>query len=505
MHDQSDIQLLRDYATTGSEPAFHELVTRHTDFVFSAALRQVESPDLAADLAQSVFTDLARKARPVAEKFPAHSSLAGWLHRSTRYAALNHLRDTRRRQSNERQAMEQLLTNTGSAPDWEHIRPVLDEALDSLDDDDREALLQRFFQKKDFRAVGLALGVSDDTAQKRVSRAVEHLRDYFSKRKITIGTGALAAVISANALQAAPAGLAAVITTAASTSSAIAVTKTIAMTTLQKIILGASLAAAIGTGILAVHQNSQLRAQNQNPPPQPPPDSAGQIQQLQDQLADLTNRLAGVLAENARLDSASNRLELLKLRGVVGVLHRQNGELLQDLQNAEKLDHPVFPTNFVSRDSLAFAGYDTPENALKSGLWAKSIGDEKTWRRLSAPEMTNLLNSYVQGNTDEERSQFLIDKTKALTGYRILSETPVAADEVLVQTEYDWQANGASGNSVNMEVLKHIDGEWKLYDEYANSDQVAELVNALNSKNSTTPDSTDSNPAPVSPVRVIGQ
>src|SRR5437870_3385993 len=71
MHETSDAQLLRDYADRGSEAAFGELVTRHTDFVYSAAVRQVDSPDLACDITQSVFTDLARKARTLAEKVPA--------------------------------------------------------------------------------------------------------------------------------------------------------------------------------------------------------------------------------------------------------------------------------------------------------------------------------------------------------------------------------------------------------------------------------------------------
>jgi RNA polymerase sigma factor (sigma-70 family) len=241
MHEESDVQLLRDYAEDGNEAAFRELVTRHTDLVYSAALRQVFSPDLAGDITQSVFTDLARKAKPVAEKLQDKGSLAGWLHRGTRYAALSQLRDTRCRLANERQAMEQLLTNSESAPDWEHIRPVLDEALDSLGEEDREALLLRYFKNHDFRAVGLALGVSDDAAQKRVSRAVEGLREFFVKRGVTVGASGLVVLISANAFQAAPAGLAVTISTAAvlvggavSTPTAIAATKIIAMTTLQK-------------------------------------------------------------------------------------------------------------------------------------------------------------------------------------------------------------------------------------------------------------------------------
>src|SRR5215831_17784755 len=68
MQTQSDAQLLRDYAENARESAFREIVARHADLVYSAALRQVASPDLARDVAQSVFTDLARKAGSVAKK-----------------------------------------------------------------------------------------------------------------------------------------------------------------------------------------------------------------------------------------------------------------------------------------------------------------------------------------------------------------------------------------------------------------------------------------------------
>lgn len=54
--------------------------------------------------------------------------------------------------------MEQLLTNSEPSADWEQIRPLLDEALDGLGDEDREALLLRYFKNQDFRTVGLALG-----------------------------------------------------------------------------------------------------------------------------------------------------------------------------------------------------------------------------------------------------------------------------------------------------------------------------------------------------------
>jgi RNA polymerase sigma factor (sigma-70 family) len=266
MLDPSDAQLLRDYAEHGNEAAFREIVTRHADLLYSAALRQVDSPDLAGDVAQTVFTDLARKARPLAGQLAEGASLLGWLYRSTRFASLNQLRRDRRRLTHERQAMEQLLTNSETAPDWERIRPVLDEAMASLNDEDRDALLLRFFKQQHLRAVGSALGISDDAAQKRVSRAVERLREFFAKRCVTIGASGLAVAITANAVQAAPVGLIATIsTTAALVGATIAATSTatkaIAMTTIQKTIIGAALAAAIGTGIFEARQASNLRSQ----------------------------------------------------------------------------------------------------------------------------------------------------------------------------------------------------------------------------------------------------
>ncbi|MGC3959467.1 MAG: sigma-70 family RNA polymerase sigma factor [Verrucomicrobiota bacterium] len=252
MHDQSDAQLLRAYAELGTETAFAEIVTRHTDLVYSAALRQVNSPDLACDVTQSVFTDLARKAREVSFKPSPEASLVGWLYRGTRFAARDLNRTQIRRTRRERQAMDQVHPAPEPAPDWEQLRPALDDAMAELDAPDRDALLLRYFKNHDLRTVGATLGISDDAAQKRVSRAVERLREFFAKRGVTVGTSGLAVIISANAVQAAPVGLAVAITTAAAltgttlaTTATVTATKAIAMTALQKAIVTATIA---GTG-----------------------------------------------------------------------------------------------------------------------------------------------------------------------------------------------------------------------------------------------------------------
>ncbi|MGD0745658.1 MAG: hypothetical protein ABSA45_10935 [Verrucomicrobiota bacterium] len=161
---------------------------------------------------------------------------------------------------------------------------------------------------------------------------MERLRDYFSKRNVAIGASGLVVLISANAVQAAPIGLAATISaaavlagTAVSTSTAIAATKAIAMTTLQKTLVTATLAAAIGTGIYEAHQASHLREQNQTLQQQQAP-LADQLQQLQRERDDATNRLGSLLVENERLKSNPNATELLKLRGEVTRLHADANE-----------------------------------------------------------------------------------------------------------------------------------------------------------------------------------
>jgi tetratricopeptide (TPR) repeat protein len=223
--------------------------------------------------------------------------------------------------------MEQLLTNSDAPADWGQIRPALDEALDSLDDTDREALLLRYFKNHDFRTIGQQLGVTDDAAQKRVSRAVELLREFFAKRGITVGAGGLVVVISANAVQAAPVGLAVTISaavlagTATTTSTLIAATtKTIAMTTLQKTLVTATVAVLAGAGIYEARQAAQLRDQVQTLQKQQAP-LAEQVQQLQIERDAASNRAAGLTEE--LVEAKKNNSELLRLRGEIGVLRAQ--------------------------------------------------------------------------------------------------------------------------------------------------------------------------------------
>ncbi len=212
---KDDTELLQQYADHGAEEAFAELVRRHVNLVYSAALRQLNGDaHLAADATQIVFSDLARKAGAVA----GHRVLAGWLFTSTRFAAAKLVRTERRRQAREQEAqrMQALFQDDPAARlDWQRVRPVLDEALGELGAGDREAILLRFFEGRDFAAVGARLNVADNTARMRVERALEKLRARLERRGVTSTSAALAMALAQQAVAAAPAGLAATVTGAA--------------------------------------------------------------------------------------------------------------------------------------------------------------------------------------------------------------------------------------------------------------------------------------------------
>src|SRR5436309_6065286 len=206
----NDLDLLGKFTRDQSQDAFTALVQRHLDLVYCAALRQVRSPQLAEEVAQSVFTDLARNAA----RLKSDTILTAWLYQVTRRTAINVVRGEARRQLREQIAFEMNAMNA-TASDWTHIEPILDEAMHALDDTDRTAVLLRYFENKSLREVGATLGTSENAAQKRLARAVERLREFFAKRGVTVGASGLVIVISANAVEGAPVGLAVTISTAA--------------------------------------------------------------------------------------------------------------------------------------------------------------------------------------------------------------------------------------------------------------------------------------------------
>lgn len=326
MHDRSDQELLRRYADDGAEEAFTELVRRHCNLVWAAARRVSGDGDLARDVAQTVFTDLARKAK----RLPAGTALAGWLYRAACHAACKQVRAEARRTHREQVSMPP--NELSSAPSAEtraaeDLQTALDAALAALPELDRDAVVLRFLAGRSFAEVGAALGTTDDAAQKRVSRALEKLRDAFRHRGMAVHGGLVAAALSLAGAEAAPAGLAAAVAGNALAGASGATGGIISYLTLMKTKLAFGMVAgAAAVGTLAWQQQRIVRLTDENTA-------------LRQQVAAIS-RPAEVappsvdLAELERL--REGHAELLRLRGEVARLRQAAAPAAnQRLQDAE--------------------------------------------------------------------------------------------------------------------------------------------------------------------------
>ncbi len=199
-----DLSLVRDYARTGSEAAFAALVARHAGMVYGACLRQLRRADLAEDATQAVFLLLHRKAAAISDG----TVLAGWLYNAATHTSKNAIRMENRRRIHERQAAEmaerQMRQNQENRASWSQIVPVLDDAIAGLNARDREAVVLRFLERQSFAQVARSMGVTEDAAQMRVSRALNKLRALLGRRGLVISAAALGGAVRASAAYPAP-------------------------------------------------------------------------------------------------------------------------------------------------------------------------------------------------------------------------------------------------------------------------------------------------------------
>lgn len=263
---ESEFDLLKKYSREGSEAAFAEVVRRNIDLVFSVAFRKVRSQQFAEEIAQSTFLDLARNI----SRLGPDTIVSAWLYQVAHRTAVDAIRRETRRQAREQIAvnMSALDSTPDSAqPDWKQIEPLLDDEMAGLQEADRVAILLRFFEGKSFSEVGRAIGLSDDAAQKRVSRALEKLRSGLQRRGVTVGSGALVALISAQAVQASPVGLASSVVGAVASATitsggiAVAAAKTVAMGTVQKVAIALAAAGTIGVAAYQTQKSHRLESE----------------------------------------------------------------------------------------------------------------------------------------------------------------------------------------------------------------------------------------------------
>jgi RNA polymerase sigma factor (sigma-70 family) len=438
-----DCELLRRYAGTHSEEAFAELVRRHVNLVYSAALRQVNGDaHLAQDVAQTVFADLAHKASSLSRR----ATLTGWLYTSAHYAAAKIVRGENRRRDREEKFMREPISETALELDWEKLHPMLDEAMHELKEADREAILLRYFENCQFAEIGGKLGLNENVARMRVERALEKLRAVFLRRGIT-ATTALASVISANAVQIAPAGLAVTLTSTSLAGAGTGTLTLLKLMTMTKLKLGLSALVIAGatTTLVVQHQSCiKLREENQS------------LRQHSMQLETTNERLTKLVAHSGSSEPPSN--ELLRLRGEAGVLRQQNQELARLLLGRQKTVPASSQTgDFEPSTAWVDAGNATPEAAAETFSWAIRAGNQDKLAEVVMfepdPADTNSTAAVEAMSNVLEPLMSEIEKSKL-----ILTENP-APDEVT----FWYQSQFKDGHTmVSPLTLKHVGNTWKV-------------------------------------------
>ncbi len=264
MIETDDWHLLQDYITNNAQAAFAKLVTRHINLVYTAATRQLGNRHDAEDVTQAVFLVLANKAPRIRRGVV----LSAWLLNVTRFAAMDHRKkEARRRHYEQRAATAESrttsMTSTTNQSHMDHapIDAVLDDAIAKLSSQSRDALVLRFFERRSYKQVGDRLGISEEAAKQRVFRGVERLRSLVARRGTALSIEGLSGILGANAVRAAPTGLAsttinAVTTGGAAAPAAIAKGAVTVMlwANAKAALIGLAALLAIGAGAVGVRQ-----------------------------------------------------------------------------------------------------------------------------------------------------------------------------------------------------------------------------------------------------------
>jgi len=475
----TDAKLLQEYAETGSESAFAELVRRHANLVYSAAFRLLGDRQLAEDVTQTAFAALAAEAA----KLAGRRVVAGWLYTTARNMSANVIRRESRRRSREQESAAMTEGDARDDPgDWNRLERHLDDIMGELAESDRDALALRYFSRQSIREIAATLDSTEAAAQKRVNRAVEKLRRLFSRRGIEIGASALVGLIAAHATKAAPANVAAIASQATGGTVAVVSTKIIVMSTAKKIVVGVALVAAVGTGIHQGRLNRALRAENES-----------LRREREEAVADRASAdeasavAAAALAEAERVREASST-EVARLRSKVAKLQERPAAVTDEgaATGTVEVRQPASAEDGeLPRDSWSDAGFATPVDALRTRGWSVIEGHRERFResvhvtpgarkrledmfvemmkRSNAPNKAEVIRTLVQNEYGVEEGLLMPmmadDRRNGLTGYRIVSRKDADNGDALLEVETSRRSAPSRTETLK---LRRFEGQWKV-------------------------------------------
>lgn len=399
MQELDDNALLRGYVEHGSEEAFATLVARHVNKVYSVALRHTGNPHQAEEITQAVFVILARKSSQLGK----HVILEGWLYHTARLTALAFIRSEIRRARREQEAYMRSILNEKESDIWPQIAPLLDTAIASLNETDRHAVVLRFVYGKSMKEVGAVLGGSEGAARLRLHRAMEKLRQSFYKRGIVSTTAIIAGAISANAVQAAPVGL-------AKTATALALAKGPAAT-------GSTL--SLIKGALKI--------------------------------------MAWTKAKTAIVTS----VVVLLAAGTTPVIIKEIQSRTDSRSSSRPRATPAtdgIKGQLFGLAQLVDAGNTTPEAAWESRYWARAMGDYDAVIAATDPQAVNGAKAWMGDKaTFRARSQ---REFASLQGFQILASKNLAGDRVELKYQFAFQS-GTTPQETKIVVMVKVNGAWR--------------------------------------------
>lgn len=380
----TDQELLRRYIRDGSEAAFCSLVDRHLNLVYGTALRGISQPEAAADVTQNVFILLARKGHWLCGK----STLAPWLHHAVLLEVRQWWRGEFRRQRRESTAHELGTLMKDDDPLPQPLAGALDDGLEELPESECSALLLRYFQGLSHREIGVRLGISEDAARMRASKALDRLTKFFRLRGYTVpAAAATAAVLSTAAKAALPAGLA--------TATAAVAFKAVgpgALPFLKPWLARVSGLPRVQTGVLCIglavipmtwpwHQQrsarnslAEQRTQLANLQDQQN-HAAAELTRLQTESSRLDGALAQARQDQLRYASAAAKLESLKTR-IQALLTNKDYRWPDDLPYVRVAKSEVASLDFLHKQG-AFSSYDGSLNEATQELLAITAAEKE--------------------------------------------------------------------------------------------------------------------------------
>jgi len=189
--EQNDRALILQWQREADGDAFSELVRRHARMVFAAADRILRNAADAEEVVQESFLKVGQLRRLRGD------SVGGLLHTIATHLALNRLKAESRRR--EREIAYATDGPSQSDFDWEAITPQIDEAITSLSDAQREAVVRHFLEAQSYRVIAKMQQVDESTVRHHAQRGLEKIRRFLQRRGITAGVSALTAGFASDA------------------------------------------------------------------------------------------------------------------------------------------------------------------------------------------------------------------------------------------------------------------------------------------------------------------